>query len=834
MSCKVSAKCKLMMAALSIFVSASVFASFSDGRALGGMPKKCIGLYFDVMNTTPSNILANADQFAKSAPYLDGVAIGLHNIPVVTSDGKTATSQYRWIMHKSHRWTRDAVKSQLPYLKEIVKKPNLTESMLLFWMTPHGNHERLDWADDKAWANYAENMASVAWLAKAAGLKGFMLDPEEYRAQGGKDAQYVHSHRDPSYRETAKLARQRGREVFSRVFKEFPDAVIFSLWGFYHCKSWLQEGRQPYPLSSLEQSGELLHCFLNGIIDAMPPEARFVDGMEVYACSSLENAYMNDYITGSITALPLIEKENLIKYRSQFLFSNGHFVDMYAQERNPKSNYYFGPVNGSRLEHLRLNLEQGLRSATEYIWFYGENGGKLFNWRDGHYAKKKTWEEAIPGFTEVVMLAKDPIRYAALRKAELAKEGKLVNLVKNQSPIHLGGSDASREFHLREYAMPEAKVKYGERYAVVMKTIEYGVGNDTSLKGATRPSIFYRPATKTNIVRIPLKVHYDKGKDSGGCYTSTIVVEPPKDVKTLVCDPGAFIGVDERVSYRSVAVYNLFDPVNPPKSERSVKWMFDPSAGKLTDGNWVLAARLDKKKGELTVSGNDEKTVGSGVLDFTSVKADTGYSVVSLGKMKNVSALTALYAPDLIRVFDGGLSGCSNVVAVTLGEMPKVWWARLPEEIRAGRLETLGLKAKLDMKFKAFDHRHKRSYVQHLSDQMRVKGLKAGELYSMGLSMKRRGPGALRLSPKFRSTTGAPRQPVLLPRLTMSQPREDDVWQSGEAVVRVPQWADEISLDIKADITEGSTEVELKDFTLYRLGGPLPKWPAEFEKPKMR
>ena len=365
MSCKVSAKCKLMMAALPIFVSAAIFAAPSDGRSLGGMPKKCIGLYFDVMNTTPSNVLANADQFADNAPYLDGVAIGLHNIPVVTSDGETATSQYRWIMHKSHRWTRDAVKSQLPYLKEIAKKSNLTESMLLFWMTPHGSYERLDWADDKAWANYAENMASVAWLAKAAGLKGLMLDPEEYRAQGGKDAQYVHSHRDPSYRETAKLARQRGREVFSRVFKEFPDAVIFSLWGFYHCKSWLQEGRQPYALNSLEQSGELLHCFLNGIIDAMPPEARFVDGMEVYACSSLENAYMNDYITGSITSLPLVEKENLIKYRSQFLFSNGHFVDMYAQERNPKSNYYFGPVNGSRLEHLRLNLEQGLRSATE-------------------------------------------------------------------------------------------------------------------------------------------------------------------------------------------------------------------------------------------------------------------------------------------------------------------------------------------------------------------------------------------------------------------------------------------------------------------------------------
>ena len=161
--------------------------SFSayGGAAIGSAPKKCIGLCFDVMNTTPSNVLANADQFADKAPYLDGVAIGLHDILVTDDNGNVVTSQFREVMHKSHHWTRDSVKSQLPYLKEIAKKPNLTESMLLFWMSPRGKNTRIDWRDDKGWANYAENMATVAWLAKEAGLKGLMLDPEEYAAQGG-------------------------------------------------------------------------------------------------------------------------------------------------------------------------------------------------------------------------------------------------------------------------------------------------------------------------------------------------------------------------------------------------------------------------------------------------------------------------------------------------------------------------------------------------------------------------------------------------------------------------------------------------------------------------
>ena len=160
----------------------------SDGSVVtpGGLDKKYVGLFFDVFNTTPSNILANADRFAKYTPYLDGVAIGI-TANVVDENGSVITAKHHQIMHRSQRWTREEIKKHLPYLKEIAKKPNLTESMLLFWMSPSGDN-RIIWDDDEGWANYAENMANVAWLAKAAGLKGLMLDPEEYAAQGGKFA----------------------------------------------------------------------------------------------------------------------------------------------------------------------------------------------------------------------------------------------------------------------------------------------------------------------------------------------------------------------------------------------------------------------------------------------------------------------------------------------------------------------------------------------------------------------------------------------------------------------------------------------------------------------
>ncbi|MBQ5794423.1 MAG: hypothetical protein IIW14_00345, partial [Kiritimatiellae bacterium] len=420
-------------------------ASAHEYPTPGGIEKKYVGLYFDVFNTTPSNILANADQFAKYTPYLDGVAIGLNKIQVTTPDGGVATSSFYSIMHPTQRWTRDAIKGELPYLKEIAKKPNLKESMLLFWMTPHRG-SRIDWADDEGWANYAENMANVAWLAKSAGLKGLMLDPEEYDAQGGHPAQYIHTWRDPSFSETAKLARQRGREVFSRVFKEFPDAVIWSLWCFHKFAFWMDGGRQPYPVNNVDQSGELLHYYLNGMLDVMPPSVRIVEGTESYRGSALNNSYMVDAFYGMSASMALTAPENLDKMRSQFYFSNTHYIDMYRKDAKPDCGWYQGPVRGSRLEHLRINLEQSLHVATKYVWLYGEGNGKLFNWRNGHYAKVKTWEEQIPGLTETLMLVKNPLGFAAKRKVELAKEGKLVNLAADIKGFVMEDNEVERKY----------------------------------------------------------------------------------------------------------------------------------------------------------------------------------------------------------------------------------------------------------------------------------------------------------------------------------------------------------------------------------------------------
>ena len=810
--------------------------AFAPRATPGGLDKKYVGLFFDVFNTTPSNVLANADQFAEHAPYLDGVAIGLHDVLVTAGDGSVVTAQYHQIMSPTQRWTRDAVKDQLPYLREIVKKPHLEESLLLFWMSPTRGH-RIRWDDDKGWANYAENMATVAWLAKQAGMKGLMLDPEEYGAQGGQLAQYIHSHEDPPFPETAKLARQRGREVFSRIFAEFPDPVIFSLWCFKKFFYWLEKGRQPYPGNYADDSGELLQHFLNGMLDVLPPGARVVEGTEHYSGSALDYSYVNDFVGNATTVLSLVAPENVDKYRSQFYYGNTHYFDMYKMDGNPKSLWYAGPVDGSRLEHMRLNFEQSLRVATKYVWLYGEGSGKLFNWRDGHYDKKKTWEEVAPGLTETIMLVKDPLGLASQRRAALQKEGKLVNLATDAKGFVLERSADEREFHQEAEKMPSVKgLKPGERLYATVQVAEIAADKVSFRDGAAIPRVFWRKdGRRTSAKPVPMEVHRDRERDKKGHVPADLTVEVPEGADELVFDFGASLQIDENVSYQRLDVYNLLDPASPVKNKHQGKWTFDADKKTLSDGVWTLSAAIDKKTGTLTVRGADEKTVGSGVLDFSTVKADTGYPVTRLSNLRNALSMTAIVAPD-ITAASRFLSGCTNITAVAVGDVavPPAT-PNSPAAIRIARLNALGCATKCQTGFRNLNHRRKMFARMRPEQEVCVKGVKPGELYSVGLSMKRRGPGFVFINARFRGNGESVKSKEEFPSIAMSQPRvEEDVWRSGEVVVRVPEGADEIYFDIDAEITEGYSRFEFRDFKVYKIGEPLPVWPPEALREKER
>jgi hypothetical protein len=177
--------------------------------------------------------------------------------------------------------------------------------------------------------------------------------------------------------------------------------------------------------------------------------------------------------------------------------------------------------------------------------------------------------------------------------------------------------------------------------------------------------------------------------------------------------------------------------------------------------------------------------------------------------------------------------GCANIKKIAVGKFPARKNSVSEIDKRRDMLIHLGL-------FKAnWPHAKSLCYTRESTGRfgrdnlIRKRDVKPGELYLVGLSMKRTGSGEARFSVNFRGTNREDTIKWCFPAartFTMDGPRKDGVWRSGSIVVRVPEKATEIFLNLGVLMNEGTDKFEFDKFELYKIGDPLPKWPAEYER----
>ena len=293
--------------------------------------KKIIAHGWDFGGVSLRNVLAHTNQF-DNLP-IDGAGFLVSGwLP----NGKKITS--RGIMHDSG-WKKEVFARQIPMFRAITSHPRMRESTLGTFRAPK---TRLDWTDDAIWNRIATNLSVAAWIAKEGGFKGISVDPEDYH----KVKQFERGKGDPEWNVLTRIVRRRGFELFSAMFREFPDAVVLFYWGFSMVHpSWSPLLYQQNPAEAVRGAGDLWPSFLNGVLDAMPETAKLVDGDEYsYNYEASKNDYFEAAFRQRLRALPIVAPENRAKYSKCLSSSSALYLDMFV---NPEGSKWFVPLSCS-------------------------------------------------------------------------------------------------------------------------------------------------------------------------------------------------------------------------------------------------------------------------------------------------------------------------------------------------------------------------------------------------------------------------------------------------------------------------------------------------------
>lgn len=392
----------------------------------GSLPtKKIIAHSWDLLAVRPADVARNVDQWA--ALPLDGVTLAL-----VKTNEKGTVFSFGSIM-TDPSWERAFWVSEIDTLRKCSSRTLRHNFLTSFWAP----RKRLAWSDDAAWGQFATNLNTLAWLAKEGGAQGILIDPEDYT----QTRQYFLHPGEGTFADTAALARKRGAQVMRSMSAAYPSIHILSFWLLSMTPTYL-EGMADDAAARVQAAGDLWPSFVNGMLDALPPDARLIDGNEHgYLYEATRNDFYYSAWKIQNKGLMLVAPENRSAYQTRVSVGFGLYLDMYT---NPKgtTTYYFGELNGSRINHFERNLAQALEASSEYIWLYGEKYDWI-RWQ-GTSRKQPLWSEKLhSGMNDVLRLATHPVAAAREIIQRRQAAGTLSNRLENarfQSAKEPGGA----------------------------------------------------------------------------------------------------------------------------------------------------------------------------------------------------------------------------------------------------------------------------------------------------------------------------------------------------------------------------------------------------------
>jgi hypothetical protein len=261
-----------------------------------------------------------------------GIKVAIDRTRPTTGNGVTV-NLLGWQAMSATRFTLPQFQATIDDLKA-ARWTTFTDNFLPVALSS-GYAAGLNWFDEARWQIVANNFAVMAQIAAAGGLKGLILDPEDYGYElfsYRRQQRSVHN----TFEQYKAVARQRGRQVMTAIAGALPSPVLLSLYGY---TLPLREELK-HRVSPEEGRSGLLPAFYDGLLEAMPASGRLIDAYHQIHEEALR--------------LSTVPEDYRAKVRAGF----GLWLDYY------KKADYFTP------EELRRALGYALEVSDGYVWIY--------------------------------------------------------------------------------------------------------------------------------------------------------------------------------------------------------------------------------------------------------------------------------------------------------------------------------------------------------------------------------------------------------------------------------------------------------------------------------
>ena len=428
-------------------LSAAVVAAIVSAQALAApCGRKIIGIGHEFYERHAAEALAAGGEFR--ATPLDGIALPMF----VRPEKGGAAERSATLMDATNCWSYASLAGEIADFRKLPEATGLTDNFIYAFRHPS---RRISWTDDARWELIAANLRVLARACRAAGLRGFVIDPEDYRKQD----QFGWRPDESSYEEAAGRVRSRAAQLFRGVFEDYPDITLIAYW-FFSMDRNLGLTRDLH--AAARDRGSLWSAFVNGILDVAPASARLVDANENYRY----RARFNDFPLAAAQirrCFDLAAPENRAKCRQLMDVGFGLWLGMYLKDEDrPRTKdldkWSFEDPVPSRCGRLVENLSQALAASDSYLWFYTASEQLAWvHWPKGAVAQWPTWGERHPQLLEAMRLAKDPDGWMAERLPDLEHDGRLVNLIpaNRREPSDVLGAKGKCEY--RTYSVADVK-----------------------------------------------------------------------------------------------------------------------------------------------------------------------------------------------------------------------------------------------------------------------------------------------------------------------------------------------------------------------------------------